>query len=213
MKIAFFGESKSDDVTVKKIVERILNDEVEETDIRKRLIFRSSSHLDRNLDVVIRSIHFSSDAEFLVICSDSDDFPVHIAEHDKKENEKCRLCSLRKAVKRSLAKLSNVPNKRMLKVAIGVPVPALEAWLLFKTNPQVSENTWIKKLAGEKGIKYDRKTLKRELYGGEHISEDKRIEISLKAVERIAENNLLDDLETAFPLGFGSLSNEVKSWN
>ncbi len=213
MKIAFFGESKSDDVTIKKFVEGILKDEIEETDIRKRLIFRSSSHLDRNLPVVIRSVHYSSDAEFLIICSDSDDFPVHISEHDKKENEKCRLCSLRKAVKNSLTKLTNVPNKKMLKVAIGVPVPAIEAWLLFNINPQVSENTWIKKIADEKGVKYDRKTLKRELYGGEHISEVERIEISLKAVKRVVENDLLGDLETAFPQGFGSLSNEVKSWN
>jgi hypothetical protein len=209
MKVAFFSESKADEVVLKHFVEELLEKEIEEKDVVKRLQFRSSTHLDKNLDVVIRSVYYSYDADFLVISSDSDDFPVHAVEHEKQPNEKCRLCSLRKSVSKSLKTLD---QKRDFKVAIGVPVPALEAWLLFGVNSQVSENTWIRFQNGEK-ITYDRKKLKKELYGGEHIPENERIEISKQAIQRIGENNLLGDLETAFPQGFGSLSNEVKSWN
>ena len=211
MKIAFFSESKVDESVLKNLVEKISEDEIEETDIRKKLQFRSSSHLDKNLPVVIRSVHYNSDAEFLVISSDSDDFPVHIAQHDVKENEDCRLCFLRKSVKNSLAELQTVEGKEMLKIAIGVPVPAIEAWLLFGRNPQVSENTWIRKQNGEK-IKYDRPKLKTELYGSDLISAEKKIEISLEAIRRIAENELFDDLENAFSQGFGSLANEIRGW-
>ena len=104
-----------------------------------------------------------------------------------------------------------MPEKEMLQVAIGVPVPAIEAWLLFGENPHVSENTWIRKQNGEK-IRYDRKRLKKELYGGEHIPQDRRIEISIKAIQRIVENNLLEGLENDFPQGFGNLANEIKTW-
>lgn len=212
MKIAFFSESKIDETVLKNLVEEISESEIEETDIRKKLRFRSSSHLVKNLSVVISSVHYNSDAKFLVIASDSDDYPVHISQHDINENGECHLCRLRKIVKNSLAEMQAVEGKEMLKVAIGVPVPAIEAWLLFGKNPQVSENTWIRKQNGEK-INYNRKKLKTELYGGERVSEEKKIEISIKAIERIVENQLLDDLEKSFPQGFGSLSNEVKSWN
>ena len=96
MKIAFFSESIVDEAVLKNLVEEVSDEEIEETDIRKKLQYRSSSHLNKNLPVVIRSVHYNSDAEFLVICSDSDDFPVHIAQHNTEENELCRLCSLRK---------------------------------------------------------------------------------------------------------------------
>ncbi len=212
MKIAFFSESKADETVLKNLVEEISEEEIEETDIQKKLQFRSSSHLVKNLPVVIRSVNYSSDAEFLVISSDSDDYPVHIAEHDVNENEECHLCRLRKIVKKSLTEIQGFEGQETLKVAIGIPVPAIEAWLLFGENPQVSENTWIRKQNGEK-ITYDRKKLKTELYGGDRISEAKRIEISIKAIQRIIVNESLNDLEKAFPQGFGSLSNEVKSWN
>lgn len=212
MKIAFFSESIVDESVLKTLVEEISESDIEETDIRKKLQYRSSSHLDKNLPVVIRSVHYNSDAEFLVICSDSDDFPVHVAQHDTEENKLCRLCGLRNLVKDSLTKLQTVEGKKMLKVAIGVPVPAIEAWLLFGKNPQVSEHSWIRKQNGEK-LKYDRQKLKIELYGSDVISLEKKIEISLEAVQRIAEEELFEDLEKAFPQGFGSLSNEVKSWN
>jgi hypothetical protein len=212
MKIAFFSESKTDEIVLKHLVEEIKKAEIEKADLPTNLRFRSSSHLVKNLPVVIRSVHYNSDANFLVIASDSDDYPVHIAQHDINENAQCHLCRLRKIVKESLAEIQSFEGKEMLKIAIGVPVPAIEAWLLFGINPHVSENTWIRKQNGEK-IVFDRKILKAQLYGVNHISEEKRTQISLKAIERLIESELFDDLEKAFPQGFGSVSNEVKSWS
>ena len=210
MKITFFGESKSDDVILRHLIEGILEEKIEEKDVGKKLQFRSSSHLVKNLPVVIRSVHYNSDAEFLVIASDSDDTPVHIAEHDINENEKCHICLLRKIVDKLLNEFQS-GGQEILKIAVGVSVPAIEAWLLFGKNPHVSENYWIRFQNSEK-ITYTRKKLKKELYGGEHIPENIRIETAKKAIQRIVENDLLSDLENAFPQGFGSLSNEVKTW-
>lgn len=211
MKVAFFSESKADETVLKNFVEEISEAEIEEKDIRKNLQFRSSSHLIKNLPVVIRSVHYSSDADFLVISSDSDDTPVHIAQHETIENEQCHLCCLQKIVQKSLAELQDFEGKQMLKIAIGIPVPAIEAWLLFGKNLHVSENYWIRFQNGEK-IRYDRKKLKVELYGGDRIPEVKRIEISLKAIQRIVENDLLEGLEENFPQGFGKMADEVRNW-
>lgn len=211
MKVAFFSESKADETVLKHFVEEISLEELEEKDIRKNLQFRSSSHLVKNLPVVIRSVHYGSDAEFLVISSDSDDTPVHLVQHETTENEECHLCLLGNIVRKSLAELQEFEGKQKLQIAIGVPVPAIEAWLLFGLNPQVSENTWIRKQNGEK-ITYDRKKLKTELYGGEHVPEAQRIEISIKAIQRIIENQLLEGLEKEFPQGFGKMADKVRNW-
>lgn len=211
MKVAFFSESKADETVLKHFVEELSEEGLEEKDIRKNLQFRSSSSVIKYLPVVIRSVHYNSDAEFLVVSSDSDDTPVHIAQHKTIKNEQCHLCCLQIIAQKSLAELQESPGKQMLKVAIGVPVPAIEAWLLFGKNPHVSEHYWIRFQNGEK-ITYDRKKLKTELYGGEHVPEAQRIEISIKAIQRIVENQLLEGLEKEFPQGFGTMADKVRNW-
>ncbi|MGC2238176.1 MAG: hypothetical protein WA584_18630 [Pyrinomonadaceae bacterium] len=211
MKIAFFSESIADETALRILVAGILGEEIEATDLPNRLQYRSSSHLDRDLPAVISAVHYTSNAEALIVVSDSDDTPVHIQTHEETANEKCRLCQLRLAASDRISKLKVVSGKEMLKVAIGVPVPAIEAWYLFGKNPQLYEATWIRKLNGE-NITYDRKRLKDEVYGTTRPSINLETECAVKEAIRIIENNLLEDLERAFPYGFGSLINEVRAW-
>lgn len=175
------------------------------------MIYRSCTHLDRDLPSVISAVHYNSNAEALVVASDSDDTPVHISAHEDKEDKKCRLCQLRKAVENTLSKLQTFEGKDLLKVAIGVPVPAIEAWYLFGVNPQVSENYWLRFQNGEK-IRYDRRKLKELVYGTHRPSLQIETECAVKECQRIVENNLLDGLENDFPQGFGGMANEVRNW-
>ena len=211
MKIAFFSESTADESALKILVTGILEEEIEETNLPNKLIYRSSSHLDHNLPSVISAVYYNSDADALIVVSDSDDTPIHINEHENKENDKCRLCGLRKSVSNVLARLQKIEGKEILKVAIGVPVPAIEAWYLFGINPQVSENTWLRFQNGEK-IRYDRRRLKEMVYGTHRPSLQKETECAIKECKRIVENELLNGLTKDFPQGFGKMADEIRSW-
>ncbi|MDQ3129906.1 MAG: hypothetical protein M3Q99_03980 [Acidobacteriota bacterium] len=160
MKIAFFSESVADESALRILVVGILNEEIEQTNLPNRLQYRSSTQLDRDLSAVIKAVDYNSDADALVVVSDSDDSPVHTIEHEENRIEKCRLCQLRKAVADTLSVLRPVAGKDIIKVAVGVPVPAIEAWYLFGRNPQLFEATWMRQQNGEK-IDYDRKKIKR----------------------------------------------------
>jgi hypothetical protein len=211
MKIAFFSESTADESALRILIEALLESEIEETNLPNKLRYRSSSHLDKNLPSVIAGVYYNSDAEALVVASDSDDTPVHISEHDEQENENCRLCNLRKTVEKELAGLSEVAGREVLKVAIGVPVPAIEAWYLYGKNPHVSEFMWIRKQTGE-SITYDRKKLKKEVYGSTRYSLQSETAKAVEETTRIVENGLLEGLERIFPAGFGSLADETRKW-
>jgi len=175
MKIAFFSESIADESALRILVAGILGEEIEQTNLPNRLEYRSSTHLDRNLPAVIKAVHYNSDADALVVVSDSDDSPVHTSEHEETSVEKCRLCQLRRAVEETLLRLRPVAGKDIIKVAVGVPVPAIEAWYLFRRNPQLYETTWIRKQNGEK-ITYDRKSLRSCLKTGK----DKKLDADLR---------------------------------
>jgi hypothetical protein len=209
MKIAFFSESTADEEALKVLVAAILEDEIEETDLPNRLQFRSSSHLTKNLPAVINAVHYNSNAEALIVVSDSDDTIVHVELHDETSDMRCRFCELRELVGKHLAKIRELPGKGKLKVAIGVPVPAIEAWYLCGLDPQANEITWIRKQNGEK-MKYDRKELKKQLYETDHPSITLETKRAIESARRLVTD--LGQLEQFFPHGFGTFANKIRSW-
>lgn len=209
MKIAFFSESTADEAALAILVSGILGEEVEQSNLQVNIQFRSSSHLDKILAVVIQAVHYNSDAEALVVVSDSDDTAVHVNAHNERSDPTCRMCQLRNKVAETLAKLSPIPGKDILKVAVGVPVPAIEAWYLCGINAHASEATWIRKQNGEK-LRYDRKTLKTQVYETDHPSLILETERATASAIRLV--NELDKLEQFFPQGFGYFAAEIRSW-
>jgi len=142
---------------------------------------------------------------------DSDETPSH--DHPDPtvavENAACRLCQLRLVVARESARLSAVPNRDRLKFAIGLAVPAIEAWYRCGVDPHVNEATWIRKLQGER-VSYDKASLKRQSYGSDRAPLSVRIERANDAAERLTSD--LDLLERLFPNGFGSLRRDLQDW-
>jgi len=96
----------------------------------------------------------------------------------------------------------------MIKVAIGVTVPSMEAWYLCEKNSAVGEAVWIRKLNGEK-VGYDRVSLKKQVYGERPFAR-KRAEKILEEANRLAQNP--EQLEKLFPEGFGNMASEIRSW-
>jgi hypothetical protein len=96
-----------------------------------------------------------------------------------------------------------------MKIAIGLAVPAMEAWYLAGVDPHVNENTWSRKLLGEQ-ITYTKPSLKQSVYGT--VSPSIGLETT-RACE--AANRLVGDLtliEQLFPRGFGTLAKALREW-
>jgi len=213
MKIAIFSESPTDEAVLKILVEGILGEEIEEVPYPNRLQSRGSG-VQRDVPIVLSGVYYNTEAEFLIIVRDSDDTPVHKKEHDEPNNieaENCRYCELRKLVKSALENLAPMQGKENFKVAVGVAVPAIEAWLLCGTNPHASEATWINKQREESFSTYnDRKLLKAELYGSNIASSETMFNRGTASAKKLIEN--IEQLEILFPEGFGNMANEIRSW-
>lgn len=142
MKITIFSESSNDEVVIRILVESILGKEIKEVPPRNQLRSRG---VDSFLDLIpniINATYYQTDSEAIVFVCDSNDKPVHIPEHDEKGNKeslKCRYCIIKRKVGETLNSLSPKSNREMIKVAVGVAVPAIEAWLVCGGKLDVSE--------------------------------------------------------------------------
>ncbi|MGH7990447.1 MAG: hypothetical protein ACREDS_09705, partial [Limisphaerales bacterium] len=96
-----------------------------------------------------------------------------------------------------------------LKIALGLAVPTVEAWLLSGVDPHVTEAAWTNGLK-EGQMPYTKAGLKNQLYGTSHPSLVIETEAMKVAAARLASN--LSTVGNLFPNGFGNLQKNLKSW-
>jgi hypothetical protein len=209
MKVVVLSESSADEAAIRILVNGILGRETEDVHSLP-LRSRGWPSVIRVLPTVVKFLHYQTDAEALVVIADSDDSPVHRSSHDQVGNEEsgCRLCQLRRVVKET--KLSVVAGRNEMKVAVGLAVPAIEAWYLCGVDPHVSEATWARKLQQGERITYTRNELKRSVYGTERPTIEIMKRHATEAATRLA--NDLSEIERLFPEGFGSFVKDVRNW-
>ncbi len=210
MKVAILSESPADEAAIRILVAAILGRKTQEVSLEP-IRTRGWSGVMNILPVVVPRLHYHTDADALAVVVDSDDSPIHQPSHDKSggADMECRLCRLRYEVNLHTSKLRTVAGRSIIKTALGLAVPAIEAWYLCGLDPQVNEATWARKLAHE-NITYTRKSLKKHVYGYERPS---RIVETTRAIE--AANRLAADvplLEQLFPNGFRAFADDVRSW-
>ena len=206
MKIAVVSESSSDEAAVKILVDAIVGSESEIVARRTRPNgWPQVLHLLPN---IITGLHYGTNVDALVVVVDSDETPVHQNSHESlhAENPECRLCLLRTAVATALARVRPLPNRTNLKTAVGLAVPAIEAWYRCGVDSHVNEVAWNRKLMGE-DVGYDKLSLKKDTYG----SYRPKTSAAIAAAKHLATN--LEILERLFPNGFGSLLRDVRSWS
>src|SRR5215210_5665569 len=145
MKVVVLSESSADEAAVRILVNGILGRETQDVPSLP-LRSRGWPYVLKVLPTVIRFLHYQTDVEALVVIADSDDSPLHQSSHDQAGNEEpgCRLCQLRNVFKET--KLSAVSGRSELKSAVGLAVPAIEAWYLCGIDLHVNEATWARKL-------------------------------------------------------------------
>ncbi len=211
MKVTIFSESPNDEAALRILVETILGEKIEEVPRQNQLRSRGVDKLLEVAPIVIRAAYYQTESEAIVIVCDSDDEPIHDKSHEEENNiesHKCRLCILKRIVSETLVNLKPLSHRQMIKTAVGVAVPSIEAWLLCGMKSDTSEDKWKRKMTGET-VRYDKTSLKRNIYG-ERPFKQRRMETAISEATRIAQK--LELLEEKFPEGFGNLVREIKSW-
>ncbi|MGA2497988.1 MAG: hypothetical protein ABSH20_09615 [Tepidisphaeraceae bacterium] len=105
--------------------------------------------------------------------------------------------------------LPDRPCNKRFRVAIGVAPPAIETWLLFRLGRHYTEAAWVRG-QGEGRPAFNRRLLKQELYGT--ISPPLALETQkmVESARRLAGE--IEAFEQAFPIGSGTMANELRRW-
>jgi len=211
MKVAVLSESEADETGVRVFVDAILQTRTEPVRIKPR--HRGWPHVLKVLPNVLRQMHYHTDAEALAVVVDSNDSPCHPPGPNGtcQGGGRCRLCLLRDAARETLGRVRPRQHMPPLKMAIGLAVPAIEAWYVFQTRPGISEGAWIRGMA-ERHLPYTRGELKQAMYGTTRPSLTLMAERIQRAASRLAGQENLEGLERTFPVGFGALAEAVRGW-
>jgi hypothetical protein len=212
MKVAVLSESPADEAAVEVLVAGLLGIETESVALPKPKMRGCKGVLISARPALVH-LHYQTDAEALVVTLDSDESPPHQKGHDQPggADQKCRLCQLRGIVSRVQAQLRPRQGRGPIKTALGLAVPAVEAWYLAGLDPHVTESAWIQALQSG-SFPYTKGSLKQSVYGTERPPLAHEETRAVEHTRRLVEESKLDLLEKLFPSGFGALANEVRNW-
>ncbi|HEY4422771.1 MAG TPA: hypothetical protein VGN10_01110 [Pyrinomonadaceae bacterium] len=210
MKIAVVSESPADEAAIKILVDAILAHETELVSA-PRLRPGGWPQVLQLLPTIFKALHYSTEAEAIAVVVDSDNSSVHRLDHplDQECHSECRVCLLRSCLRTSLLRVSPVSNRTTIRTAVGVAVPAIEAWYRCGVDTHVNEARWIGKLSGEP-INYTKRSLKIDVYGSDQPGLHAETIAAVEAANRLANN--IDQLRQLFPRGFGCLVTDVRNW-
>lgn len=210
MKVAYFAESPADQAALTILTEAILGKKTESV-VHAGLRHRGWPAVKNVLRAVLLQLHYNTDAEGFVFIVDSNGSPTHSVAHEEpgKNERECRLCQLNRIVRETQQHMRPRQHQAPLKIAIGVAVPAIESWLLCGVDPHVTEVAWFNGLK-EGQMPYSKEGLKNQLYGTSHPSLAVETEAMTTAASRLTAD--LSIIERLFPVGFGNLQRNLKSW-
>ncbi len=209
MKVAVLSESPADEAAIRILVDGILGRPTQSADMPP-IRTRGVSGVFTILPTVLKHLHYRTDADALVVVVDSDRTPVHKPEHEQEggADERCRLCKIRQTVDSTLDQLP-VQGRPRIKIAVGIAVPAVEAWYQCGRDPHVTEAAWIAGLSSGR-FPYTTSRLKEDVYGTSRPSLELETRCATEEARRLVQD--LPLLEQCFPTGFGALAREVRNW-
>jgi len=211
MKVAILSESAADDAAIRILVDHLLGTRTQAPKMPP-LRSRGWPSVRQVLPKVLKHLHYHTDADALVVVVDADASPIHKIAHVGPGPcvEACRLCALRANVDLTMRDLQPRPTRSPMETALGLAVPAIEAWLRCGLPGAISEQAWARTLtpssAREHGIR-----LKREVYGSDRAPGSVKRQRAIEEAQRIGQD--LADLESNFPVGFGALARDIRGWH
>ena len=210
MKVAVLSESPADEAAIRILIDSIIGRQTQLAEMPP-IRARGVSGVFGILPTVLKHLHYRTDADALAVVVDSDRTPVHKPEHEQEggADERCRLCKIRQIVDSVLAQLRPVQGRSQIKIAVGIAVPAIEAWYQCGSDPHVTEAAWIASLPSGP-FHYTTKSLKEDVYGTSRPSLELETRRATEEARRLARD--LQILEQCFPTGFGALTRDVRNW-
>ncbi|MBX7221525.1 MAG: hypothetical protein K1Y36_16360 [Blastocatellia bacterium] len=210
MRIGILSESPADEAAVKILAEAVLEVEIEVEPVRLR-DGRGVSAVLNQVEVVTRKLYYSTEACGLIFVVDSDDTSMHLPEHPLQKDDDCRLCQVRENLQEIKERLNLRYNQIPFNFAVGLAIPAVEAWYLCNTKDGMNktETAWFN-AKDKKQKPYNRKQLKHLVYGTDRPSLPFETKIAIREATRLAQD--ISILEQNFPNGFGSLANDLRKW-
>jgi hypothetical protein len=119
------------------------------------------------------------------------------------------VCQLHAVVANTAGQLRHIQGRPLMKMGIGIAVPAIEAWYRCGVDPHVTEAAWIQALQS-KIYPYTRVSLKEAVYGVSRPSRVLKTGRGTEEARRLVQDLLC--LEQWFPNGFGLLAEGVRNW-
>jgi hypothetical protein len=209
MKVAILSESSADEAAIRIFAEGLLDRPTEHVEF-SGLRSRGWPSVRNVFGAVYKDLWYRSDAEGLIVVVDSDEATIHHPSHAEPTGPRpCRLCELRQVERRVRSELRPVAGRGLLRIAIGIATPAIEAWYAVGVSPHVNEPTWVQALASRQ-FPYTKASLKQMVYGTDRPSLQLETERATAAARRLAGS--LDEVIERFPNGFGPLASEIRSW-
>ncbi len=214
MKVALLSESEVDEAFTKIIIGAILGEEIEKVEYSLR--FRGWHGVLQLIPTTIKSLYYQTDAEALAVVVDSDETVIHNQSHETNftantlaETANCRLCQIKKVIEQTQQKISVRKERPMIKIAVGLAVPAIEAWYQCGIDAQASEAAWLV-ASKEKRYSHIKQQLKKAVYKVDRPPIPLMTSYAVEAANRLATD--LSDIETLFPGGFGSFAQDIRGW-
>lgn len=208
MKLAILSESPADEAAIRVLVEAVLDERVKV--LHPGLRARGWPNVAQVMPAILRHLHFNTDADGLVVVVDADDSVIHTPDHDRPSyfHPQCRMCRLRAVYRQTMKKLPPAQGRNKALRAVGIAVPAVEAWYLCGRDETVTEQAWLEgKLNGR--APYTRPELKQRVYGTDRPSLEHETECALREVLRLRPD--CRRLENDFP-SFAALALDLRSW-
>jgi hypothetical protein len=207
MKVALLSESPADEAALRVLVAAVLKQTPRF--VAPGFRARGWPNVAQLMPAVIRHLHFNTDTDVLVVVVDSDDSVVHTAEHNAPNyfHPQCRMCQLRAVHRQTTKKFPRAHGRDRVLRAVGVAVPAVEAWYLCGRDESVTEAAWL--VGQETGRQpYSRADLKSRVYGTDRPSLAHETVCALREVDRHQRDTRR--LENDFP-GFAALAADLRA--
>lgn len=206
MKVALLSESPADEAALRVLVAAVLRRPV--AFVAPGFRARGWPNVAQVMPSVLRHLHFNTDADALVVVVDADDSVVHAEEHDRPGyfHPHCRMCQLRAVHRRTTRRFPPAQGRERVVRAVGVAVPAIEAWYLCGRDATVTEAAWRSgRDAGRRP--YSRAELKLRVYGTDRPSLAQETVLAVAEAERHRPDTRR--LENDFP-GFAALAKDLR---
>ena len=209
MNIALLSESPVDEAALRVLVGYVLGQGFNQ--VSPSLRARGWPSVELVLPAILRHLHFNTNVAGLVVVVDSDDSPVHTAGHEAPgyHHPYCRICRLRAVFRRVTKNLPPAQGRDRVLRAVGLCVPALEAWLLCGRDTSITEAAWTNGQAAGRPP-YTRRELKWKVYGTDRPSLPQAVKRAVQEVSR--HQGDVRRLENDFPQGFGALARDLRGW-